>query len=341
MIKNTENKYLPTISIVIATFNSKRTLSLCLSKVTSQDYPASKIQIIVADGGSNDTTKETARKFGARIISVDPKLQNAEYNKAIGLSYAKGEIVLFLDHDNIMPHNKWLKKITRPFIENKEVILVEPLRFHYSPKMTLLDRYFALYGGSDPVIYYLGKNSHLSWAYDHYNLMGRVKNYETYYVVEFTPPNIPALGGNGAAFRRKILLGYAKSNPEDFLHTDVAADLIRNGYNTVAFIKDSIMHLTNNEMFPFLLRRRNFIESYYFRKKRRRFLLYDPKKDNGLLALYIFMTITLIVPFMGAIRGYRKIHDFAWFIHPFMCYAFLIVYGYAVIKVKTYELLGK
>lgn len=334
-------KSLPTVSIVIATYNSERTLLLCLKNVKNQKYPIGKIEIIVADGGSKDSTITIALKFGARIIHVDSRKQNAEYNKAIGLMHATGEIVLFLDHDNIIPHKNWLFAIVQPFIKHKDVILVEPLRFHYEPTMTLLDRYFALYGGSDPVVYYLGKNSHLSYANDRYNLMGKVHDEGKYYVVNFTPPNIPALGGNGAAFRRKLLLKYAKSDPDNFLHTDVAADLIRGGHSTVAFIKDSIIHLTNNKMLPFLLRRRYFIEAYYFRKKKRRFLLYDPKKDNGMLMLYIIMTLTVIVPLLGSIRGYIKIHDNAWFIQPFMCYAFLVVYGYAVIKRKTYEIFKK
>ena len=183
MKKNLKNKFLPTVSIVIATLNSERTLSLCLGRIRGQEYPFSKIEIIVADGGSEDTTRDTAKKFGAKVVSVNPNLQNAEYNKGVGLSHAKGDIVLFLDHDNIMPHDKWLENLVVPFREHKEIVAVEPLRFHYDPKMTLLDRYFALFGGSDPVVYYLKKTSHLSWATEKYNLLGKAKDFGKYYLV--------------------------------------------------------------------------------------------------------------------------------------------------------------
>src|SRR3989344_4165537 len=215
-IKN-KSKLFPAVSIVIATFNSERTLPECLKSVKKQVYPGS-VDIIIADGGSIDKTLSLAREFNIQVISIDKEKQNAEYNKAVGLSKAKGDIVLFLDHDNIMPHKNWIKALVRPFLEHKEIVIVEPLRFHYDPKMTLLDRYFALYGGSDPVVYYLGKNSHVSYASSQYNLMGKVTDQGKYYIVNFTPPNIPALGGNGAAFRRKLLLKYAKSDPDNFLH---------------------------------------------------------------------------------------------------------------------------
>src|SRR3989344_2698321 len=339
-IKN-KSKLFPAVSIVIATFNSERTLPECLKSVKKQVYPGS-VDIIIADGGSIDKTLSLAREFNIQVISIDKEKQNAEYNKAVGLSKAKGDIVLFLDHDNIMPHKNWIKALVRPFLEHKEIVIVEPLRFHYDPNMTLLDRYFALYGGSDPVVYYLGKNSHLSWAYDSYHLLGKAIDCGSYYKVQFSKDKIPALGGNGAAFRREILLRNADTEPQNFIHTDVAADLIRNGFNSVAFTKDSIANLTNNKIAHFLLRRRHFLQEYYFRKSRkRRFLIYDPKKDTGMLIFYILLTLTFVVPFLGALRGFRKIHDYAWFIQPFMCYAFLVVYGFAVVKERIYGFLEK
>jgi glycosyltransferase involved in cell wall biosynthesis len=143
----------PTISIIIATFNSSRTLDLCLRKVKEQVYDKNKIEIIVADGGSKDSTLRIARKYGSKIVNVNKDKQNAEYNKGIGFSKAKGEIVLFLDHDNIMPHDMWLTNLIEPLMKDKDIVGSEPLRFHYDISMTFLDRYFALFGGSDPVVF--------------------------------------------------------------------------------------------------------------------------------------------------------------------------------------------
>jgi len=326
-------KKLPSISIIIPTYNSSRTLSNCLKSIGSQDYPKYLIELIVVDGGSNDNTIKVAKQSKAKVINVSKDLQNAEYNKGIGVNAAKNEILLLLDHDNVLPHYLWLQKMMEPLLENKKVVGVEPLRFHYSPKMTILDRYFALIGGTDPVAYYLGKNSHLSWAFDEYNLYGKSRDLGKYYLVKFEKNKIPALGGNGAAIRRKLLLKEAKANPESFFHIDVNVDLIRKGFNEYAIIKDSIIHLANNKVIPFLLRRKYFIEKYHFEDmSKRRYSIYEPKKDRLSLFLFILFSITFVKPTFDSIRGFIKIHDIAWFIHPFMCICMVFLYGFPTVK---------
>ena len=326
-------KSLPTISIVIATFNSSRTLGLCLRKIKEQDYPQDLIEIVTADGGSIDNTREIAKRYGARVIDVPKDKQNAEYNKGVGFQNAKNEIVLLLDHDNIMPHEGWIKKIIRPLMENPEVIGSEPLRFHYDKKMTVLDRYIALFGGSDPVVYYFGKNSHLSYATDKYNLFGKSQDKGYFYEITYSSDNIPALAGNGAAFRRKDLINYATTKPQSFIHTDIAAQLIRGGHNKYALVKDSIIHLTNNKVFPFLSRRKYFVEKYQLDiQYNRKYKIYDPKKDKAKLLMYILFSVTIIIPLLDSVRGFLKIRDFSWFLHPFMCIAFLFIYSVPVFK---------
>lgn len=333
----------PTISIIIATFNSERTLDVCLRRVKEQVYDKKKIEILVADGGSNDSTLKIAKKYGAKIIHVNTNKQNAEYNKGMGLKKAKNEIVLFLDHDNIMPHNAWLSNIIEPLARDRDIVGSEPLRFHHDNSMTFLDRYFALLGGSDPVVFYFGKNSHLSWASNRYNLFGSAKDKGNYYKVTYSRNEIPALGGNGAALRREVLLNHAKADPDNFVHTDVVADLIRGGYNKYGIVKDTIIHLTNNKVLPFLARRKYFIEKYLLQSEyARRYHIYDPAKDKGKLLLYIILSLTFVVPIWDAIKGFYRVRDVAWFLHPFMCFAFVIIYSAAIIKggIK-YVILGK
>lgn len=324
---------IPAVSIVIATFNSERTLKKCLDALTRQTYPKKYVDIIVADGGSTDKTRHIARSFGARVVRVDPKKQNAEYNKGVGLTHARGDIVVFLDHDNIIPHESWLDSLIAPLTKNPKIIGAEPLRFHYDPSMTVLDRYFALFGGSDPVVYYLRKVSHLSWADDLYVLNGRARDEGAYYEVQFTLSDLPALGGNGAALRRKLLQAYAKADPDHFVHTDVVADIVGHGFGTYAFIKDDIIHLTNNAVVPFLKRRKQFIEQYQFTNKSiRRYNVFDPRKDLGRLLYFIFISVTWIVPTAHAVRGFIRVPDVAWFLHPVFCFVYTFMYGWAVIE---------
>ncbi len=340
-IQNSKENF-PSLSVVMATFNSGRTINKSLGSVRAQDYPQEKIEIIIVDGGSTDNTLESVKRYNVQLIKVPEELQNAEYNKGVGVNAASRDILFLMDHDNILPHNKWFKKMIIPFIKHKEVVGVEPLRFHYDPKMTLLDRYFALLGGVDPVAYYLGKHSHLSWAYDSYNLLGKSKDMGSYYLVKFSADSIPALGGNGAAMRRKLLLKEAKVDSDNFFHIDVHVDLIKKGFNTYGIFKDSIIHLTNNKVIPFLLRRKYFIEKYHFEDlMRRRYSIYEPKKDRAKLIRYILLSVTFVKPLYDSIRGYAKIRDIAWFIHPFMCFSMLIIYGVPTVKEEVRRVFGK
>ena len=43
---------LPSVSIVIPVYNSAWVLGECLRRIREQDYPAAKVEIILADGGS-------------------------------------------------------------------------------------------------------------------------------------------------------------------------------------------------------------------------------------------------------------------------------------------------
>lgn len=322
----------PTVSVVIATRNSERTLFKSLSSVKSQKYPAS-IEIVIADGGSKDQTLQIAKQFNARVIKVDEGKQNAEYNKGIAVNHAKNEILLMIDHDNVLPHPKWIKKMIKPLSLNKEIFGAGAMRFYYDKGMSAIDRYSALLGGTDPVPFFFNKSAHQSYLYDGFHLKGKViKEDKDYFEVELDPEEIPTLGGNGSVLRRK-LLSKAKSTPENFFHIDIHLDLAKKGYTKYAFVKDSIIHLTGNSFLPFLRRRRYFIEKYYFEDHaKRRYSVYNQKRDKIALVMFVIYSSTIIFPTIDAMRGFMKISDVAWFIHPFMCLGILLVYGITTIK---------
>ncbi len=332
------NNHLPTISVVTPTYNSIRTIERCLKSIRAQRYPQKNIEIIVVDGGSKDATLTIAKKYNARIYTIDPTKQNAEYNKSIGIKHATHEILAMIDHDNVLPHAHWLSKMVRPFMEDTNVVGVETLRYAYDSKESLLDRYFALFGTGDPFVWYLGRADRLSYMFSQYNLAGEVAKRKPHYIVRFTDMNMPTIGANGFLVRRKILLRYAHASPGEYFDMDVNVDLIRNGFDTYAFVNDAILHLTGyGNIWSYLKRRMLFMNQYHVgvksleRKRVRRYEIFT-KKEIWRLVLAIFYCVTLVVPLFDSCRGFLKIRDRAWFLHPVMGVGFVFIYSWVIIR---------
>ncbi len=332
----------PSIDIIIPTYNSSRTLLRCLQSINFQDYPKSKLRIIVVDGGSKDKTLEIIRKYKIKLIRTDPKKQNVEYNKSVGIQASKSNLLFMIDHDNVLPSKKIIKKMVQPFIDDEAIVGVETLHYHYDKRFSLLDRYIALFGVTDPVAYYLGKADRMSYHTNTYDKRYKPIRVNGYFVVSFTPRNLPTIGANGFMVRREILVNNAKVGVREYFHIDVNADLVKKGFNKYAFVDGSISHIGGNtSILKFLERRGMFMKQFYLDKskitaQKRRYKLFV-KGDAWKLIYFILISITLIVPLVDSIRGYLRVRDTAWFLHPVMCLSFVAIYGYAVIEYKMHS----
>ena len=92
----------PTMSIVVTNYNYGHFLNLCLASIDAQTQPAD--QVIVVDDGSTDASLDRLSKStGFDLISQKNGGQAAAFNS--GFEAATGEIVLFLDADDLLkPH---------------------------------------------------------------------------------------------------------------------------------------------------------------------------------------------------------------------------------------------
>ena len=102
---NNLNENLPSISIIIPTYNCERFLAKCIDSIKMQDYPKELIEIIIIDGGSSDKTLEIAKSYTNKIFT-NP-LRTGEAGKSIGVKNAKNELIALIDSDNILPDKNW------------------------------------------------------------------------------------------------------------------------------------------------------------------------------------------------------------------------------------------
>lgn len=337
-IKQITDKALPTVTIVMTTYNVARTLPRLLKSVEKQDYPKNKLTMVVADGNSTDTTVALLHKSKLHVRVVKSKYpRDPEASKGVALIYAKGEIVCLLDADNVLPHEFWIRKQVMPFLSHKEIVGTATLRFAYRKHDTYLNRYFALIGSADPVGMYLGKADKLSYLYDRWNLYGKIlEETKEYWIITFSPSHFPTLGSNGFFARRRTLLK-GKADPEHFFHIDTPLDVARLGMSTYAVTKDAIVHDTATTLIKFLTKRVKYMQLHYdSRSKDRRYKVFDPDsaEDKKNIIKFVFYSFTFFQPTWMAIRGYWKIQDPVWFIHPVFCFAISMAYGWAIISKK-------
>lgn len=100
------------LSIIIPTLNEEKHLAKLLKSIEKQDF--NNYEVIIADDGSKDKTLEIAKKYKCKIVKGGSPAQGRNN----GAKIAKGERLLFLDADVILP-NKIFGKILKEFKKRK------------------------------------------------------------------------------------------------------------------------------------------------------------------------------------------------------------------------------
>lgn len=85
------------LSVVLATYNEEKNLARTLESVKNIAD-----EIVIVDGSSTDKTVEIAKSFGAKVISTTNK-SNFHINKQMAIDAAKGEWILQMDADEVVP----------------------------------------------------------------------------------------------------------------------------------------------------------------------------------------------------------------------------------------------
>ena len=91
----------PSLTIIVPSYNSEKTIGECLRHVLAMKYPHVH-EVVLVDDGSTDRTREIASQFPVRIMHrKENKGKAASLNEAI--RQAKGELVACVDSDTYPP----------------------------------------------------------------------------------------------------------------------------------------------------------------------------------------------------------------------------------------------
>lgn len=95
------------ISVVVPALNEERVLPVLFAALRPGLRPQD--EVIVADGGSSDRTRQAARALGARRITEGARGRGVQMNR--GAAEAAGEVLWFLHADSRVPPD-WRGRIT-------------------------------------------------------------------------------------------------------------------------------------------------------------------------------------------------------------------------------------
>jgi glycosyltransferase involved in cell wall biosynthesis len=92
----------PLVSVITPVYNGERYLRDALESLFAQEYEP--FEAIVVDDGSTDATAEIAQQYPVRYFRQENRGAAAARNA--GIQEARGELVAWLDADDLIPPNK-------------------------------------------------------------------------------------------------------------------------------------------------------------------------------------------------------------------------------------------
>jgi len=113
----------PLVSVVIDTYNHEHFIEDAIRSALDQDFPRSRMEILVIDDGSTDRTPEIVRKFEPQVRLL--RKQNGGQASAIsfGAARATGKFVAFLDGDDVWLPSK-LSRVAQEFAKDPRTVMV-------------------------------------------------------------------------------------------------------------------------------------------------------------------------------------------------------------------------
>ena len=118
----------PKVSIIVAVYNAERTLHRCLDSLLGQKL--TDLEIIVVDDGSSDGSGAICDEYSARdprIKVIHKDNEGVSKTKQLGLDYATGEFVVYLDSDDYVDSTIYDKLVEKAVEEHADIVCCDIL----------------------------------------------------------------------------------------------------------------------------------------------------------------------------------------------------------------------
>lgn len=145
----------PKVTIVIATYNSEKTLPLVIGSLKKQSYPESRIEILLIDGGSIDNTLAIGKKYKC-LVKNNPRTEPV-YAKYLGYLNARGKYIMFLDHDEVIKNKRDVELKVKILESDNKIKMVVGSGYKNPSGYPFINDYINDFG--DPFSFYMDRLS--------------------------------------------------------------------------------------------------------------------------------------------------------------------------------------
>jgi|YNPMSStandDraft_1061717.scaffolds.fasta_scaffold08478_4 succinoglycan biosynthesis protein ExoA len=119
----------PFISVLVPVRNEERHLDRTLQALLTQDYPADRFEVIVADGQSEDGTVAIVRRWQQRFAHVHLVTNPRRWSSAgrnAALRQSRGEYIVIVDGHCHLPDRHYLRQVVEAFALSGADCLARP-----------------------------------------------------------------------------------------------------------------------------------------------------------------------------------------------------------------------
>jgi cellulose synthase/poly-beta-1,6-N-acetylglucosamine synthase-like glycosyltransferase len=107
----------PTVSLIIAAYNEADSIEAKLNNIAELDYPADRLQVIIASDGSTDGTNDIIRAYSQiplTLLELPRQGKAGALNEAVAV--ATGEVLVFSDANSMYAPDA-ISTLVRPFAD--------------------------------------------------------------------------------------------------------------------------------------------------------------------------------------------------------------------------------
>ncbi|MGC9113342.1 glycosyltransferase family 2 protein, partial [Acidilobus sp.] len=131
----------PTISVIVTAYNRRQYLPFALRSLERQTLPRDKFEVIVVKNFEDPTSDSIIRRNGWKFVYSDESHQGRFL--LAGLEEARGDVVTFLDDDDMYREDR-LEKVYTTFKSDPVVV------YFYNSQKSIDERGNILYNQQEP-----------------------------------------------------------------------------------------------------------------------------------------------------------------------------------------------